>query len=224
MTRWLRSTLGVFMKDLRSEIRTRYAINALVMFVVMTLSIILFSFSHESIPLEMQAALLWIVVFFTAMSGLSRTFVSEEERGTVMTLQILARASSVYFGKLFTNILLSLALNILTVVLFILLINTFIVRTWSVFLLMVVLGSIGFAAATTIVAARIAKAGMKGTLFSVLSFPVLLPLLLTVISGTKMALEGVVIEKAGGEIQLLVSYIVVFIALSTIVFDYIWEE
>jgi heme exporter protein B len=40
---------------------------------------------------------LWVVIFFGAMSGLSRTFVTEEERGTAMTLQLLASPSAVYF-------------------------------------------------------------------------------------------------------------------------------
>jgi ABC-type transport system involved in cytochrome c biogenesis permease component len=32
--------------------------------------------------------MLWVVVFVAAMSGLSRTFVMEEERGTTLTLQL----------------------------------------------------------------------------------------------------------------------------------------
>ena len=40
----------------------------------------------------------------SAMSGLSRTFVSEEDRGTVIFLQLATRPSVVYFGKLLFNL------------------------------------------------------------------------------------------------------------------------
>ena len=44
---FLRSALAVFLKDWRSELRTRYAVSALLMFVVTTISIILFSLGSE---------------------------------------------------------------------------------------------------------------------------------------------------------------------------------
>src|SRR5512140_1243164 len=95
--RWVRSVLAIFRKDWQSELRTRYAISALLMFVVTTISIILFSLGSEGARPEVLSGMLWVVIFFSAMSGLARTFVMEEERGTSMTLQLVARPSAVYF-------------------------------------------------------------------------------------------------------------------------------
>ncbi len=224
MKRWIRATLGVFIKDMRSELRTRYALNALIMFVVITLSMILFSFGNETVPQFVLSGILWIIIFFAAMSGLSRTFVSEEERGTVLTLHLLTRSSSVFFGKLLLNILLSFAINTLTVLLYLLLISNFIVQTWSIFFLILLLGSLGLASGATIVAAIVAKANTKGTLYPVLAFPILLPLLIAVISGTQMAVDGESLASAGGLLQFLISYTVVFTTLPYLLFDYIWKE
>src|SRR5713226_4219195 len=91
---------SIFAKDLRSELRTRYALNALLMFVITTIAIILFAIGNETPTPEILSGVFWIIVFFSAMSGLSRTFIAEEERGTVMTLQLVARPISVYAGKL----------------------------------------------------------------------------------------------------------------------------
>ncbi len=63
--------------------RTRYAINALAMFIIVAISVILFSVGQEKISKSLTGGLFWVVIFFTAMSGLSRAFVSEEERGTL---------------------------------------------------------------------------------------------------------------------------------------------
>ncbi len=223
-TRWIRATLAVFLKDWRSELRTRYAINALGMFVITTISIILFSLGGEPASPEVLSGMLWVVLFFAAMSGLSRTFVMEEERGTSMTLQLQAPPSAVYFGKLLFNLLLGAGLTLLTVVLYALLISGFVIRSYGVFVAIVTLGSIGLAAASTIIAAIIARANTKGTLYPVLSFPILLPLLMTVINATRLASEGTTWGGAGGEFQILFSYIVVVVTTSYLLFEYIWKD
>ncbi|MBP1646963.1 MAG: ccmB [Bacteroidetes bacterium] len=221
---WGSSVLAILRKDWQSELRTRYAISALLMFVITTISIILFSLGSEGAPAEVLSGMLWVVIFFAAMSGLSRTFVMEEERGTAMTLQLLAPPSAVYFGKLLFNLVLIAGVNLLTVALYSLFINGFIIKTASIFIITITLGSIGFAAAATIIAAIIARASTKGTLYPVLSFPILLPLLLTVINATRLAAEGAFFEEAYGEFQILISYIVVVIATSFIVFDFVWKD
>lgn len=216
--------LAVFRKDLRSELRTRYALNALVMFVITTLSVILFALGNESVSPEILSGVLWIIIFFSTMSGLSRTFVSEEERGTVMTLQLIARPLTVFVGKLAFNLVLLIAMNAFTVALYLLFISSFSIGNYGIFIITLVLGTMGLASASTIIAAIIAKANTKGTLYPVLSFPILLPLLLTVINATKMAVEGSATSEAYGEFRVLVSYLIVILAVSTVLFEFIWKE
>lgn len=218
------SALTIFKKDILSEFRTRYALNALLMFVITTLSIILFSIGNESVSPELLSGVLWIIIFFSTMSGLSRTFVSEEERGTVMTLHLIARPLPIYFGKLLFNLLLLGGLNIFTVVLYLVVVTGFSVGNYSIFAVTIFLGTIGLASASTIIAAIIAKANTRGTLYPVLSFPILLPLLLTVINATKLAVDGAAFIDALGEFQILASYTIVITAISFILFEYIWKE
>ena len=220
----LQATLAIFLKDWKSELRTRYAISALVMFVITTISIILFSLGSEGASLSALSGMLWVAMFFAAMSGLSRTFVAEEERGTSMTLQLVASPTAVLFGKLLFNLVLVVFLNAFVVLLYSLFISEFVIKTYSIFIVTVALGSIGFAAAATIIAAIIARANTKGTLYPVLAFPILLPLLLTVINGTRLATEGAFFDEALGEFNILVSYIVAVVAVSYILFDYIWKD
>lgn len=221
---WVRSVVAVYQKDWHSELRTRYAISALLMFVVTTIAILMFSLGSEEAPADVLSGMLWVVVFFAAMSGLSRTFVSEEERGTTMTLQLLTSPGAVFFGKLLFNLVLVSALNVVTVLLYAVFVNGFVIRSVSIFAVTIVLGSVGFSAAATIIAAIIARAATKGTLYPVLSFPVLLPLLLAVINATRLAAEGAPFSDAAGEFQLLISYIVVVITASALVFEYVWKE
>ncbi len=218
------ATIAILAKDWKSELRTRYAISALVMFVITTISIIVFALGTEGASLNALSGMLWVAVFFAAMSGLSRTFVAEEERGTSMTLQLVASPTAVLLGKLCFNLALVIGLNTLVVVLYSVFISEFVIKTYSIFVVTVALGSIGFAASSTIIAAIIARANTKGTLYPVLAFPILLPLLLTVINGTRLATEGAFFEEALGEFNILVSYIVAVVAVSYILFDYIWKD
>lgn len=220
----LTSALAIFLKDVRSELRTRYAINALLMFVVVTLAVILFALVGETLSRAAMAGLLWIVMFFAAMSGLSRSFVAEEERGTTLTLQLLAPPAPIYLGKLLFNLALVLLLNAFIVTLFLIVMQEFRVNQPDLFWLVMVLGSIGMAAATTIIAAIIARANTRGTLFPVLAFPILLPLLMAGISASKIAIEDKVWDAAWPDLQLLGSYIVVVITASFLLFDFVWKD
>ena len=218
------SIWAVVSKDIRSELRTRYAMNALLMFVVTSVATILFALREDEVSTDVLSGMFWVVIFFSAMSGLSRIFVSEEERGTAMTLQLVASPSEVYFGKLIFNCGLTLVLSSAVTVLYLAVFPAFIIKSATIFLMTILLGSLGFASSATIIAAIIAKANTKGTLYPVLSFPILIPLLLTVMKSTARALDGDSITAALSEFQILVSYVMIMIAGSYLLFDYVWKD
>jgi len=215
---------SLFRKDWQSELRTRYAVNALAMFILVTISVIMFSIGSERITEYLTGGLLWVVIFFSAMSGLSRAFVSEEERGTTMTLQLIASPSTVFSGKLLFNLLLVFLMNFVITILFGILFSSFIIRNIPLFAIAFLFGNIGIAVSSTIIAAIISKASSKGTLYPVLSFPILLPLILTLLELTKYAIDGNSISSSMTEILVLVCYDVVMITASYLLFDFIWKD
>lgn len=218
------NVLAIFKKDWESELRTRYAINALAMFILVTISVILFSIGQEKVSEHLTGGLFWVVIFFSAMSGLSRAFVSEEERGTTLTLQLIAAPSTVYFGKLLFNLILVFIMNIAIVILYFLLFESFVIMNLSLFFLSLLLGSIGIAISSTLIAAIISKANTKGTLYPVLSFPILLPLILTLMELTKFAMDGDTISESYAELMVLVSYDVIMATAGFMLFDFIWKD
>ncbi len=214
----------IFVKELVSEFRTRYALNALLMFVVSTLAMAVFSLGDNGAPYEILCGMLWIIIFFSAMSGLSRTFVTEEERGTSLTLRLLTKATNVYIGKLIYNIVLITSLSVFISILYQLVVDGFVVQSFSIFWTTLILGSIGLAGASTILAAIIAKANTKGTLFPVLAFPILLPLLLTCIKATILSVEGAFFVEAVKDFQILISFTIVMVVASLMLFNFVWND
>lgn len=215
---------ALFNKDLNSELRTRYAVNSLAMFIIVAISVILFSIGNEKIPQSLTGGLFWVVIFFSAMSGLARAFVSEEERGTSLTLQLIAAPSTIFTGKLLFNLILVFLMNIIIAVLYSALFDEFVIRSFFLFLLTFVLSNIGLAVSSTIIAAIISKAGSKGTLYPVLSFPILLPLILTAVELTSNCMVGTTIVESQVELGVLISYDVIMLTASYMLFDFIWKD
>jgi len=218
-------TYALIRKDVHSELRTRYALNALLMFVVTAVATILFALRSDQPTSSVLSGLYWVVIFFTAMSGLSRTFVSEEERGTTMTLQLVASPSTVYFAKLLFNTLLTFSMTIAVTILYMTVFsNAFVLKTFSIFAVTVILGSLGFASASTIIAAIVAKANTRGTLYPVLSFPILVVLLMTVMNATTKALDGEEFSSALPDFQILIGYFLAMTGGSYLLFEYVWKD
>lgn len=222
----LSEAAAIWKRDLKSEFRTRYAVNAIVMFAFTTLVAV--SFSIGSFRIEeaekpfLDAVLLWIILVFSALSGLSRSFVKEEEAGTMDVLKLSASPHAVFLGKLFFNLVLLGALEVIIVPCFMLLMG-YDIQLRGYFWAMMISAGAGLGTATTIVAAMIAQAGVRGALFSVLSFPLLLPLMITAIKGCERAAMGV--DTAGWpEVQIAVAYTVIMTIVSIFLFPMIWEE
>jgi heme exporter protein B len=193
------------------------------MFVIITISIIRFSLGDEKVEDTILSGLFWIVIFFTAISGLARVFIKEEETGTSLALKLSAGATEVFLGKLLFNFVLTFSLNMVIFFLFSL-ITGIRINNFFAFSVTVILGNFGLVSASTIIAAIIAKANSKGTLYPVLAFPVLLPLLITMIDATKLAAEGVPTYELMGNFQILISYTVVVTVVSLFLFKFVWED
>jgi len=220
---FLGAVAAIVAKDIRSEFRTRYAINALVMFSLVTLMVVSIAIGQYNLNADIAAAFLWVIIFFAAVSGLGQSFIKEEETGTIFALRLYARPTAVFNSKFIFNTMLLLFLELIFVPLFFILLAVE-CGNLSLFILVLLLGSVGLTGATTIIAAIIAKASVKGALFAVLSFPILLPLLVAAIGATRTAFSGGVIMDAVSDLKLLISYPIIMITASIFLFEFIWNE
>ncbi len=219
----MRQTYLIFIKDVQQEFKTRYAINAILLFAVVTLSAVSFAIGTYAANNRILSALFWVILFFSSMSGLSHIFIREEETNTADTLKLVARPSSIFLGKFLFNLILLFLLELVLIPLFIAVMN-FKIADVSLFLVTLGIGNFGLAGGGTIVAAIISKASSKGALFTVLSFPILLPILISGISATRKATEEVGFAQAQNEIQALIAYGVIILVAGIMLFDFVWNE
>ena len=226
MWRWLSEALAVAGKDLRTEFRTRVALNSLGLFALTVLAAVSYTVGPYRITAEdrpfLLAVLLWIVVFFAALAGLDRSFVKEEESHTAPLLRLAASPGAVWFGKLLFNLVLIYALMAMLVPLYCILMG-YRIMLLEGFLVILALGGYTLAVVTTIIAAIIARALTRGALFSVLSLPLLLPLMIFLIQGTAGAAEGAV-ETVTSTIRAVLSMGGIMTIVSGALFPVVWSD
>lgn len=220
---FLQGMSAILAKDLQTEFRSRYAINTVLAFVGASLLLILFALNAEQLSPTPKSALVWIIILFAALSNLSRSFVMETERRTYDLLRLHSKASEVFVGKLCYNYVFTLSVNIATFLLYIFLLGMPI-ADWLAFTLVLVLGTAGLSGVATMLGAIVSQADRKGAIFSVLSIPLLFPLILILVRTTKAALIEGFTENYFNDFWALFGYAGVTITAGILLFDYIWEE
>lgn len=210
----------ILCKEMKSEYRSREAVSALLLFSLTTLSVVSMTIGNEQISPAFLAVLFWIILFFSAMAGLSRVFLQEQSSGTIYTLRLYGEAQPVLFGKFLYNFLLLNLLSLFLLPLFLVFLNVEIYHLGLLFLI-ILAGNTGIAMITTLLASLLIQAQGQGALFTIVSFPILLPILLFCIKLTTVVFLPGTVDSLQ-PLAFLGVYDLVMIGISSILFDYIW--
>lgn len=208
-------------KDFIVEFRSRFALNVSVSFAAIVTIAISLTAGGAPFPVTVQAILLWVVIFFSAMNGLSHIFVREEDQGTALFLRISVSVDSIFISKfIFNQVFMMIILAVVTP-LYLFFLQVTVVHGLH-FIFSVMAGGFSIASTTTILAAMVAKAGGKGSLFTIISFPILLPVLWISISSTSAALSPP--SPAGKNLLFLLAFSGFISVISFLLFRYVWLE
>jgi len=211
---------AILRKECRSEWRTRYGLNAALLFAIATLTAVSFAVGRLGDRPDLLAALLWIVLLFASLAALAHTFVREVEGHTLTLLRLTASPTSIALGKLLFNLLFLAVIELVAVPLDLVLLGGPPLH-WGRFLAVLALGSVALAGTATLVGAIIAQTRGRGALFAAVSLPVLLPVLAGAVSGTRAQWSG---APVGAELRLLAAYGAAMLGLSLVLYDHLWEE
>ncbi|MEX2404579.1 MAG: heme exporter protein CcmB, partial [Balneolales bacterium] len=213
--KWFYTTQAVLMKDVQLELRSKYALNTVLAFVAGSLLIVLFSLRAEELPITARSGLIWIIILFASLSVLGRSFIAETERGTFDLLRLHGEPSAVYTGKLIFNFLFTLLVTFLTILVYLFMLNITVYHPWLlVFILF--FGTLGLAGVSTILGAVVSQASQKGTIYSVLSLPLLVPLILLLVRTTESAFSEELGEGLTDDMLAMVGFAGVVISISVI--------
>lgn len=219
----VKPALTILKKEIAIELRTRYAMNTLLAFTGAALLLILFTLRADQMDPTPKSGLIWIIILFAAMTGMMRSFVHEADKKTWDLLKLHAKPVEIYTGKILYNFLFLLILHIFTFFFYLFMMNMAVVSIPYI-LAAILFGSAGLASVTTLTSAMIARADRRGSVFSVLCIPLLVPLLLILTSVTKTALIEGPTPDALNDLTALIGYCGVTITAGVLLFDFIWED
>ncbi|MFT6880464.1 MAG: heme exporter protein B [Algoriphagus sp.] len=220
----MKDILALLGKELTLEWRNKYAFSGMILYLVSTVFICYLSFRIKSNALSPPVwnTLFWIIILFTAINAISKSF-SQESKNRQGYYYSLVSPEAVILSKLLYNFILMLLLAFIGFGIYILfLLNP--VQNIPLYLLSLVLGALGFSGVLTLVAGIASKAENTGSLMALLSFPIIIPMLLMLMRLSKNAMDGLAFSVSKDEIMTLFGIDIIVIALSFILFPYLWKS
>jgi heme exporter protein B len=210
---YLADVAALTRKDLRVALRAGDTLPAMLLFVFSTLVVFHFA-SPEGAGDSAAYGLLWVAIVFTALLGLARAWVPEQEHGVLDALVLTpSDRSAIWLGKTLATLAFLAAAQAVALPAFVL----FFAPLDATALAGVLLADLGICAVGSLLAAMAAAGRARELLLPLLFLPLSIPL---VVGGV-----GAAISADGGRYLLLLAlYDAVFAVLSWASFEYVVTE
>ena len=223
---YLRKVLAIVWKDVVAELRTKEMFSAMFVFAILTVVVFNFAFdlrvSGERVR-QVAPGALWVAFAFSGVLGLNRAFVLERDRGCLDGL-LLAPVdhTAIYFGKMLSTLIFMLVVEALTLPVFTAFFGVSLFDARLV--LVVLLGTLGFAGVGTVLSAMTAQTRAREVLLPILLLPVVAPVLIAAVKATGGILDGLPMSDLKLWLNLLVGFDLLFPAVAFVTFDYVVKE
>ncbi|HAM16118.1 MAG TPA: heme ABC transporter permease CcmB [Eggerthellaceae bacterium] len=188
-----RTLLG---KDLRREFRTREMLSSMGIYALLVIIVYGATLALTANGLDimhMGGGLLWVLVVFTSLLGLGRSFAHEKEQGCMEGILLVPLDRSVVFlAKATANILFMLAVEIVVVPLFYFFFMTGqpVAPTFPCIVVPLLVGTVGMAGIGTMLSTITMNTRSKDVMLAVLFIPLVYPLLYACVTATTAAIAG----------------------------------
>jgi heme exporter protein B len=219
-----RSVLTILQKDLLVEWRSREMLSAMLVFGLLVIFLFNYALNLQTqLQPDVSAGVLWVAFVFAGTLGLNRSLAGEKDRGCLDGLMLApVDHTAIYLAKALSNwiIMLVTAAVLLPVFSVFYNINLFLPG----FVLVILLGSAGYAVVGTLLAGLSAQARTRDILLPILLFPVILPLMLAAVKASSGMLQGLPYSDVSTWINLILAYDLIFLAVSLLVFEHVLIE
>ena len=215
---------SILHKDLRLELRTREALSALVVLVL--LLVLVFTFAMEPAGAAAAApALLWVTFIFAGLLSVQRAFLIERESGGWYGLLLSPiDRGAIFLAKMLANLIVLTIAQLVLVALMALLLGVAPPRAPFAFVLVNVLGLVGFSALATLFAAVSVRLRARELMLPLLVLPLLVPLVICAVAASRAVLEGGTLATAGVWLRVLATFDVIFTVSGWMLFDRLVQE
>lgn len=212
---------SLIIKEFQLEWKQKFSLSGMLLYIIATLYVCYLSF-HQIIDPITWNALFWVISIFAAINAIAKSFI-QESTGQQLYMYTLAHPQAIIIAKTIYNALLLTGLSLITFLFYILFIGN-LVENIGLFMLCIVLGNCGLSSLLTIVSAIAARANNSSALMAILSFPLLFPLLITILKLSKNIIDKLSWSTDIKYIVILVALNMISITLGYILFPYLWRD
>lgn len=211
-------------KEFILELRRKSVISGIALYMLSLIFIcyLTFSLRHNAINEATWSALFWLTILFSVVNTVAKSFIGEK-KGISIYYYAIASPQAIIISKIIYNAILCFVLSLAGYVLFHLFIDNPI-QDQGLFLLTLLLTSIGFSGALTLISGIAARANNSNILMAVLSFPIVISILLMAIRITKNVLDGIDRTASHDELLNLLAINGILTTLAILLFPYIWRS
>ena len=218
--------MAIVWKDVTTELKTGELFSSMFIFAVLVILIFIFSVNLSIVSAnEIGPGVLWVAIIFAGTLGLNRSFMIEKEQGCLQGIMLTpADRSTIYFGKLVSNILFLSIMEAFILPVFMIFFNLDILHRLPGLLFVVALGSFGFCALGTLLSSLAVNLKTREIMLPILLYPLSVPVVIGAVKMTSQLMSGKTLADLGNWIGLISCFDIVFIAVSIITIDHILEE
>lgn len=178
--------------------------------------------AFEFLESDAWNALFWIVLMFSILTVSGRSFIYESQSYFAYHYH-LVRPQIIIQSKLLLNGLYSVVLALIAYLIFSIFLGNQIVSHCA-FLLVLLLGAAGIGFTFTMTSSLSSRANGNLVLTSILSLPIILPLLIIVVQLTASCFEPNAIIENGTSFLALFLLNCIIVVLSSLLFPYLWRD
>ena len=216
-------------KDLRQEFRTREMLTSMGIYALLVIIVYgaALALTARGIDIaNMGGGLLWVLIVFTSLLGLGRSFAHEKEQGCMEGILLVPLdRSAIFLAKATANILFMLAVEVITVPLFYFFFMTGepVAPTFGAIVAPLIVGTIGMAGIGTMLSTITVNTRSKDVLLAVLFIPLVYPLLSACVTATTAAIVGTEfwMDQFVMPLVLACGYDVVMLAVCWVLYDFV---
>ncbi|MFT5725032.1 MAG: heme exporter protein B [Bacteroidia bacterium] len=215
----IRQAKILFLKEIKTEWRNRYAINGIL--VQLVSAVFITNLCFPALKPMTWNALFWVIILFSAVNAIARSFIQERD-GRLLYFHSLVNPLAVLYSKMLFNVILTVLISLLGLILFSLFLDK---PGWDLWRYgtLVVLFSIGLGVLFTTISAIAAKTKAGGIIMPLLSFPLIIPMIVVAVSAGVMIVMGDhnnFLQNA----SILALLDVMIAVLASVMFKFLWQN
>jgi heme exporter protein B len=217
---------AILRKDLRLEIRSGQSTIALFALSLLIMVVLVFALSPEPKDRVHDAAgALWVALVFAGMLGATRCILAENENGCMRALALSPiDPAALYAAKLAAAFAFMAMAECAAVILIVLFFNLDFGADLVLLAPSLLLGTLGFSALATLLAAISGRTRAGDLLLPLLAVPIFIPALIAGVKASEAALSGTPLMDARQWLGILVAFDVLFVTLGAILFEHVIGE